>query len=40
MQRTLDKLVAWANRWDMHFNVNKGGLMRLWKINLVPVPNE
>ena len=23
MQRTLDKLVDWANRWDMDFNVNK-----------------
>ena len=22
MQRTLGKLVAWANRWDMEFNVN------------------
>ena len=23
LQRTLDKLVAWANRWYMDFNVNK-----------------
>ena len=23
MQKTLDKLVAWANRWEMEFNINK-----------------
>ena len=23
MQRPLDKLVAWVNRWEMDFNVNK-----------------
>ena len=23
LQRTLDKLVAWGNRWEMYFNVNK-----------------
>ena len=27
MQRTLDRLVAWENRWDMNFNVNKCGVM-------------
>ena len=27
MQRTLDKLVVWANRWEMEFNVNKCGIM-------------
>ena len=26
MQRTSDKLVAWANRWDMEFSVNKCGV--------------
>ena len=34
MQRTLDKLVAWANRWEMDFNVNKWGVMHIWKRNL------
>ena len=29
MQRTLDKLVAWANWWDMEFSVNKCGVMQL-----------
>ena len=29
IQRTLDKLVAWANRWNMDFNVNKFGVMHM-----------
>ena len=33
-QRTLDKLVAWANRWEMDFNVNKCGVMYIGKRNL------
>ena len=40
MQRTLDKLVAWANRWDIDFNVNKCGVMHIGKRNLVSVPDE
>ena len=31
MQRVLDKLVTWANRWDMDFNVNKCGVMHIGK---------
>ena len=31
MQRTLGKLVAWANGWDMDFNVNKCGVMHIGK---------
>ena len=27
MQRTLDILVAWANRWDIDFNVNNCGVI-------------
>ena len=34
VQRTLDKLVAWANRWNMDFNVNKCGVMHIGKRNL------
>ena len=34
MQRTLDKLVAWENRWDIDFNVNKCGVMHIKKRNL------
>ena len=34
MQRTLDKLVAWANRWDTDFNTNKCGVVHIGKINL------
>ena len=34
MQRNLDKLVAWANMWDMDFNVDEYGVMYIWKINL------
>ena len=34
MEKTLDKLMAWANRWDMDFNVNKCGIMNIGKINL------
>ena len=29
MQRTLDKLVAWANWWDMEFSVNNYGVMHI-----------
>ena len=38
MQITLDKLVAWGNRWDMEFNVNKCGVMHIGK--RVSVPDE
>ena len=31
MQRTLDKLVAFANRCDMNFNVNKSEVMHIGK---------
>ena len=34
MQRTLDKLVSWANRGHMDFNVNKCGVMHIGKRNL------
>ena len=34
MQRTLDKLIAWVNRWKMDFNVNKCGIMYIRKRNL------
>ena len=34
MQRTLDKLVSWANRWEMDFNVNKCEVIPLGKRNL------
>ena len=34
MQRTLDILVVWTNRWDMDFNVNKCGIMNIGKRNL------
>ena len=34
MQRTLDKLAAWANRWDMEFNVKKCRVMHKGKRNL------
>ena len=41
MQRALDKVVVWANRWDMDFNVNKCGVMHKGKINLeFQVPDE
>ena len=40
MQRTLDKLVSWANRRDIDFNVNNCGVMHIWKRNLVSVPDE
>ena len=33
-QRTLDKLVALATRWDMDFSVNKCGVMHMGKRNL------
>ena len=35
MQRTLDRLVAWANMWEMDFNLNKCGVMHIGKRNLV-----
>ena len=34
MQRTLDKLVAWASMWYMDFNINKCGVMHIGKRNL------
>ena len=34
MQRTLDQLVAWTNRWEIDFNVNKCGVMDIGKMNL------
>ena len=34
MQRTIDKLVTWENRWEMDFNVNKYGVMNIAKRNL------
>ena len=41
MQRTLEKFGAWANRWEMDFNVNKCGAMHIEKRNLkVSVPDE
>ena len=33
-QRTLDKLVVWANSWEMEFNVNKCEVMHIGKRNL------
>ena len=37
MERSLDKLVAWANRWDMDFNVNNCLVMHIGKVS---VPDE
>ena len=34
IQRTLDKLVAWANRWEMDFNVNKCAVIYIVRRNL------
>ena len=34
LQRTLDKLVAWGNRWDIELSVNKCGVMHTGKRNL------
>ena len=34
MQKTLGKLVAWTNRWDMDFIVNKCGVMHIGKRSL------
>ena len=34
MQRILDKLVAWTNRWDMDFSINKCGVIHKRNINL------
>ena len=31
IQRTLDKLVACTNRWDIDFNVNKCGIIHIRK---------
>ena len=31
MQTNLDELDAWANRWEMGFNVNKCGVMHIGK---------
>ena len=33
LQRTLDKLVVWSNKWEMRFNVNKCGGMHIGKRN-------
>ena len=33
LQRTLDKLVTQANRWEMKFNVNKCGVMYIGNRN-------
>ena len=33
MQKTLDKLVVWANRWEMDFNV-KCGVIHIGRRNL------
>ena len=40
MQRTLDKLVVKANRWEMDFNINKYGIMHIEKKFIFPVPDE
>ena len=42
MERTLDKLVVWVNRWDMDFNVNKCGEMHIGNRNfyIVLIPDE
>ena len=34
LQRNLEKLVAWENRWEMKFNVNKCRVMPIRKRNL------
>ena len=34
IQRTLDKLVTWENRWDVDFSVNKCWVIHIGKINL------
>ena len=34
MQRTLNKLVAWINRWEINFNINKYGVMHIGGRNL------
>ena len=34
LQRTLDKLIALANRWEMKFSVKKCGVMYIGKRNL------
>ena len=34
LQRTLDKLVAWSNKWEMKLNVNKCGVMHIGKRSL------
>ena len=40
MKKTLNKLVAWANRWKMDFNVNKYGVIHREKKFRVSVPYE
>ena len=40
MQRSLDKLDAWTNKWDKEFNVNKCGVMHIGKRNLVSVTDK
>ena len=34
IQRTVDKLVAWVNRWEMKFIINKCGIMHIGKRNM------
>ena len=34
MQKTLNKIVVWANKWEMDFNVNKCGGINIGKRNL------
>ena len=40
MQRTLYKLIAWANRCDMDFNVNMCRVMHIGKINQYQMNDE
>ena len=34
MQMTLDKLIAWANKWHMEYNIYKYGVKQIRKRNL------
>ena len=34
LHRTLEKWVAWENKWEMRFSVNKCGMMHIGKRNL------
>jgi len=33
MQEDLDRLVEWADKWQMQFNVSKCKVMHVWKKN-------